>query len=169
MENEKQILNKSMNLNAPNTPQILNQILKCPECFSIPEIKEDYNGYYKYKWRNNHSSRIQLEDLLNKCLTSDLFYKCSYGNETNLQDKYLLFNFCTKCKKLLCSEKKCQKAHENECGYDPESFIPSKNLNSLCYNHGEKLFFYCPKCDINVCKNARGMKNIILNLWIKWK
>ena len=147
---------KTTNLSAPNTPQKNYKILKCPECFSIPEIKEDWNGYYKFKCRNNHSSSITLKELLEKCSTSELFYKCSYGNETNAQDKYLLFNFCFKCKKIVCSEKKCQKVHENKCGFDPENFIACKNLYALCYNHGEELFFYCPKCDINICKKCEG-------------
>ena len=147
---------KPKNLSAPNTPQNNNKILKCPQCFSIPEIIEDYEGYYKFKCRNNHSSRITLKELLEKCSTSEIFYECSYGNETNAQDKYLLFNFCFKCKKIVCSEKKCLKAHENKCGYDPENYIPCKNLYALCFNHGEELFFYCPKCDINICKKCEG-------------
>jgi hypothetical protein len=148
---------KPIDLSAPKTPQKNNKILKCPECFSIPEISKDWGEYFKFKCRNNHYSEdLELKDLLSKCSTSEIFYKCSYGNETNIQDKYLIFNFCFKCKKILCSEKKCQKNHENECGYDPESFIPCKYLNSLCYNHGEKLFFYCPKCDINICEQCQG-------------
>lgn len=140
---------------SPITPQIPH-ILKCPECFNIPEIIEDYDGYYEYKCRNKHNESLKLKELINKCSTSDTFYKCSYGNETNLQDEYLFFFFCFKCQKIICSEKKCQKAHKNECGQDSEKFIPCKNLVSLCYEHGEKLFFYCPKCDINICEKCEG-------------
>ena len=149
-------MEKSNNLSAANTPLNNCKILKCPECYNIPEILEDYDGYYKFKCRNNHSDSMKLNDLLNKCSTSEIYYKCSYGNESNSQDKYLLFNFCFKCKKIICTEKKCLKAHEDECGYAPENFIPCNDLNSLCYEHGKKLFFYCPKCDINVCEKCEG-------------
>ena len=144
------------NLSAANTPLNNCKILKCPECYNIPKILEYYDGYYKFICRNNHSSSIKLNELLNKCSTSEIYYKCSYGNESNSQDKYLLFNFCFKCKKIICSEKKCLKAHENNCGYVIENFIPCNDLNSLCYKHGKKLFFYCPKCDINVCEKCEG-------------
>ena len=147
---------KEINLSAADTPQKDCKILKCPECYNIPEIIENYEGYYKFKCRNNHSSGIELKELLKKCSTSEIYYKCSYGNETNSQDKYILFNFCFKCKKIVCSKINCQKAHENECSYVPENFIPCHNLNSLCYDHGQKLFFYCPKCDINVCEKCEG-------------
>ena len=147
---------KEINLSAADTPQKDCKILKCPECYNIPEIIENYEGYYKFKCRNNHSSSIELKELLKKCSTSEIYYKCSYGNETNSQDKYILFNFCFKCKKIVCSKINCQKAHENECSYVPENFIPCHNLNSLCYDHGQKLFFYCPKCDINVCEKCEG-------------
>ena len=152
---EEPIIEKPFNLSAPTTPQIPH-ILKCPECFNIPEIIEEYNGFYEFKCRNKHSERLELKELLNKCSILDTFYKCSYGKETNLQDEYLFFFFCFKCKKVICSEKKCQKAHMKECGQDSDKFIPCKNLISLCYEHGEKLFFYCPKCDINICEKCEG-------------
>ena len=138
-----------------DTPQGEDKILKCPECYNIPEISENWDGYYKFKCRNNHSDSLKLNELLNKCLASET-YKCSFGKEISSQDIYLLFNFCFKCKKIICSEKKCQKAHKNECDNTPGNFIPCKNLNSLCYDHGEKLFFYCPECDINVCEKCEG-------------
>ena len=147
---------KEINLSAADTPQKDCKILKCPECYNIPEIIENYEGYYKFKCRNNHSSSIELKELLKTCSSSEIYYKCSYGKETNLQDKYIFFYFCFKCKKIVCSKINCQKAHENECSYVPENFIPCNNLNSLCYNHGQKLFFYCPKCDINVCEKCEG-------------
>ena len=145
------------NSSAPITPQKNDRILKCPECFNIPEIlKNEFFEYYKYECRNKHSKSLTLKELLDKCSSSEIFYKCSFGNETNLQDKYLLFNFCFKCKKIICSEKKCQIAHEKNCGNNSDNFIPSKFINTLCYNHGEILFFYCPKCDINVCEKCEG-------------
>ena len=131
-----------LNISAANIPQNVCKILKCPECYNIPEIIEGYEGYYKYKCRNNHSNSIELKELLNKCSTSEIHYKYSYGNETNLQDEYLLFNFCLKCKEIVCTTKKCLKSYgNNECSNDPEYFISCNNLNSLCYNHGQKLFF----------------------------
>ncbi len=84
---------KEINLSAADIPRKDCKILKCPECYGIPEIIEDYNGIYEVKCRNNHSSRIELKELLKKCSTSEIYYKCSYGNETNSQDKYILFNF----------------------------------------------------------------------------
>ena len=46
--------NESNNLSAPNIPQQLCKILKCPECYNIPQIFEKYNGYYTLKCRNAH-------------------------------------------------------------------------------------------------------------------
>ena len=97
-----------------DTPQGEDKILKCPECYNIPEISENWDGYYKFKCRNKHSDSLKLNELLNKCLASET-YKCSFGKEISSQDIYLLFNFCFKCKKIICSEKKCQKAHKKEC------------------------------------------------------
>ena len=147
---------QEINLSPASTPQSNCKILKCPECYNIPQISENYNGYYEFECRNKHSDSLKLNELLNKCSTSEIYYKCSYGNETNSKDIYLLFNFCFKCKKIICSEKKCQKAHKNECDNTPGNFIPCENLNSLCYDHGEKLFFYCPTCDINFCEKCEG-------------
>jgi len=167
MEIKKQVLNLSMNLNAPNTPQILNQILKCPECFNIPEISKNYWGEYIYKCRNNHNESLELNELIEKCCVPEI-YKCSFGNETNLQDKYLLFNFCFKCKKIICSERNCQKTHEEQCD-EKNNFIPCKNLVSLCYEHGEKLSFYCPKCDINICEKCEGHEEYNIKFMNKMK
>ena len=149
-------IEKPLNLSAPTTPQLSLKILKCPECFNIPAILENYDGYYEFKCRNEHSDSLELKELLNKCSTSNKFYKCSYGKESSLQNEFLFFYFCFKCKKVICTEKKCQKEHKNECGQDSDKFILCKNLNTLCYEHGEKLFFYCPKCDINVCEKCEG-------------
>ena len=157
------------NLNAPKTPQDPDRILKCPECFNIPQIKEDYDGYYKYNCRNEHNKSLKLNELLDKCSTSEVSYKCSYGNETNLQNKYLFFHFCPKCKKIFCSEKKCQIAHEKECKQEIENLIPCKYLSSLCYEHGEKLLFYCPKCEINICEKCKGHEEHNIKLMIEMK
>ena len=159
----------SENLNAPKTPQNPDRILKCPECFNIPQIKEDYDGDYKYNCRNNHNESLELNELLDKCSTLEVSYKCSYGNETNLQNKYLFFHFCPKCKKIFCSEKKCQIAHEKECKQEIENLIPCKYLSSLCYEHGEKLLFYCPECEINICEKCKGHEEHNIKLMIEMK
>ena len=138
--------------------------LKCPQCYKIPEITKSYWNNFNYKCNNNHKEELKLNELLNKCTTSKILYKCSYGNESNTEENYLLFNLCYKCKKIICSEKKCQKAHRTECSDDLDNLINCKDLSSLCYEHGEKLLFYCPKCDINVCVNCQGHEdhNIVL-------
>ena len=104
MEIKENDLNESRNLSAPITPQTSCKILKCPECFNIPEIIGNYDGYYSFKCRNDHEQEYQLKELLNKCSTSEIFYKCSYGNETNIQNKY-----CdSKIKKFLILESSIQ-------------------------------------------------------------
>ena len=65
-------LDKYSNLSAPATPQKKDKILKCPECFNIPEISENY-GYYKYECRNKHSKSLILKELLDKCSLSEIF------------------------------------------------------------------------------------------------
>ena len=57
MEKEKIIIEEALHLNAPNTSDNSNKILKCPECFSIPIIRNEYDGDYSYKCRNNHKSK----------------------------------------------------------------------------------------------------------------
>ena len=68
----------------------------------------------------------------------------------------MIFNFCFKCKKIICSKRNCQITHEKECGNQSQNFIPCKYLNSLCYEHGEKFLLYCPQCDKNICEKCEG-------------
>lgn len=134
----------------------LKKILKCPECFSIPEISYDNDGYYKYKCRNNHKERLQLNELLDKCLISDILYKCVFCNKTNNKDNFLFFYYCFNCKKVICSKEKCLKIHKKKCSEDFNNFIPCNNLTSLCYEYGEKLNLYCINCDLNICEKCKG-------------
>lgn len=162
--------NANTQVNNLNT-KTCDTFLKCPQCYKIPEISYNYDNYYNYKCRNNHKEELELNKILDKCTTSKILFKCSYGNETNTENNYLLFNLCYKCKKIICSEKNCQKAHRSECSDDLEYLINCKDLCSLCYEHGEKLLFYCPKCDINVCEKCKGHEdhNIVLMNTMKFE
>ena len=66
-------------------------------------------------------------------------------------------------------KEQCQRDHENECGQNPDNFIPCKNLNSLCYKHGERLFFYCTNCDLNICEKCEGHENHIVKIMNQMK
>ena len=109
--------------------------LKCPQCYKIPEISYNYWNYYNYKCSNNHEEESESNNPSDKCTTSKILIKCSYGNETNTENNYLLFNLCYKCKKIICSEKNGQKAHRSEFSEDLEYLINCKDLSSLYYEH----------------------------------
>ena len=134
------------------------KILKCPECFSIPEILDNNDGYYEYKCRNNHTGKLLLNELLDKYSVSDILFKCIFCNKTNSKDNLIILFYCFKCKKTICSKEKCLKRHREKCDEDINNFIYCNNLTSICNEHKEKLILYCSKCDINICEKCKGHK-----------
>ena len=121
-----------------------NNILRCPICCLIPEIKYDfYNNNLQYSCKNNHSEKGDFNFIYKKLKLSNLSnVKCFINNCNKKSNKY-----CIKCFKFYCEE---HSKNENE----KHKIIDKNKIDKICFDHFDSIVAFCNEDKKQICINC---------------
>ena len=121
-----------------------NNILRCPICCLIPEIKYDfYNNNLEYLCKNNHSEKGDFNSIYQKLKLSNLSnVKCFNCNKKS--NKY-----CIKCFKFYCEEH--SKIDEKNCKH---KIIDKNKIDKICFEHFDSIVAFCNDDKKPICINC---------------
>ena len=143
-KNEK--LNKKMKIVVLNDKVIKqSKEIICPKCLEQCKIKIKNYLIELYDCKNNHSTKMKLDEFKESQKIDLSKIKCDICNKRNMGHSYHhIFYYCLNCRKNICNL--CKQKH-----YHEHSIINYDQKNYICHNHNNSYFKYCHDCKINVC------------------
>ena len=137
--------------NKGDLENIPNDQYSCPECKSVPNIKEiDYiSGNIRLECPNSHGKKYINIDEYFKNELKYIYYnsKCAFGglNQWEVEIKsYGAFSHCFKENKTLCFD--CARADSHK-----EFLVKVNELNNKCSKHLKNYNRYCLACKNHFC------------------
>ena len=150
--NEKERTNKKMNikvfsLNMDSNQPVIEESKEiiCPICLEQCRIKIQDYFIVLYGCKNNHTSKMKMDEFKESQKIDLAKIKCDFCNERTLGNSYEhKFYFCQNCKKNICVL--CKEKHKNN-----HSIINYEQKNYICGKHNDSYVKYCHDCKQNIC------------------
>ena len=121
-----------------------SNILRCPFCSLIPQIKIDFkNNILQYSCRNNHSEKGDFNYIYKRLKSSNLnIIKCLNCDKNS--NKY-----CINCFKFFCEEHAKKDESENK-----HKTININKIDKICFEHFESIAAFCNDDKKPICINC---------------
>ena len=130
--------------NNENKYKYSNEII-CPDCQEICLLDVNDYKFDLYGCKNNHSQKLLFNEFKETQLIDQSKIICNDCKERNILNttEHKFYKCCT-CQKDICLL--CQnKSHKDHI------CIEYQYKNYFCNKHGEKYFYYCKICNLNLC------------------
>ena len=150
-EKEKEKENESNN----EKDSSLQNVYRCPKCFSIPliNVKDNENKVIIDCLQGHHVEMLFSEYMTSEFQKNSSKLECSHcGADKNTKK---LMKICYECKKIFCKE--CLSSHNKSNPNHHTNTI--EKMDIICPLHKSKYSHYCPECKKNLCDECIKTKN----------
>ena len=155
-----------------NSKLVTDDLYFCNICrypMEILEINDKENTLtFKYLNKNENKAEqtMQVSEYLDLMKKFSYFYcECSLCNKKKNELENLIFLYCIKCDKIICSDcidKHLKTNKKNHPDSNTEYIIKNNEKNIKCLLHPkEKNLAYCLKCNVHICKECMKSKKHI--------
>ena len=147
---------KAITLSEEEQNALYTNTFRCLACFKIPSVS--LNLDCDSLLTVNITCKCGMEKLeINDYL--EIYSRDIRGNiqckdcKEFATKKNIIYGYCMKCEKFVCGE--CQFDHLT---IDDHTFIPFKDIGSICPKHKNYYQAYCTNCKKDICKECYNIK-----------
>ena len=147
---------KAITLSEKEQNTLYTNTFRCPTCFKIPSVS--LNLDYDSLLSVNITCKCGMEELeINDYL--DIYSKDFRCNiqckdcKVFATKKNTIYGYCLKCEKFVCGE-----CHFDHLTIEGHTFIPFKEVGTICPEHKNYYQAYCKNCKKDICKECYKIK-----------